>query len=93
MNATARTLVGFAAVLVAASALAATSTVTPIGQDGPAAYHRVSCATGASASIEVRTESRSVCLSAAHLKRTCRPGWSVDAAADYACRTATAQAR
>ena len=94
MNVAARTLVGLATALVAAApGHAAVNTITAVGKDGPAYYHRVACGTGASASIEVRLEPRNVCLSAAHLSRVCRPGWSVDAAADYACRTAPTQAR
>jgi hypothetical protein len=95
MKAAARLLAGLAGVLVAAApGQAAESTVTPIGRDGPASYYRVSCASGATASIEERLEPPTVCVTAAHLKeRVCRPGWTVNAAADYACRTAPPKAR
>ncbi|MBP7711340.1 MAG: hypothetical protein KA217_02580 [Gammaproteobacteria bacterium] len=66
---------------------ATVSRVTDLGRDGKH-YYTVACSDGSRASIVVAESPRSICIVADHLGRSCRPDWTVDNAAAFACRTA-----
>jgi hypothetical protein len=66
---------------------ASVASVKAVGLDGNE-YHAVRCTNAAVASVVVQPRPREVCIYADHLGRSCRPDWTVDNAAYYACRAA-----
>jgi hypothetical protein len=88
-----QTLAITAALLATLPAAAATvSRMTSRGDDGKS-YYDVACSDGTTASVVVDGSPRNVCIYADHLGRSCRPDWTVENAAAYACRTAPPGAR
>jgi hypothetical protein len=81
----ARTL-GLLMALPGLAPAATVTSLTPVGQDGGKTLYRVRCSDQRPATVVVEPARRQVCIYADRLGRSCRPDWTVENAAAYACR-------
>lgn len=60
--------------------------VVQVGSDGPGIYYEIKCSNRTTGSVEVITSPPRVCATPAYDRTRCQERWSVQGAAEYACR-------
>ncbi len=80
-------MLGAATALLSTQALADPVTrILPQGQDGDYYYYQVKCKNGTEGSVVVQDKEKNVCAQAFGGERVCNAGWTVQKAAEHACR-------